>query len=141
MAISKPSSSFPVIHPVSTPGGHPFVGETCWKPNTDVYLTDGKLVIKVELAGIRREDLELTFENNRLTISGHRADNCRSPHAKCRFLVMEINYGAFQSVIELPAAFDLSKAQAAYQNGFLRIEVPESAGGAQKMPVRGRSDE
>lgn len=97
--------------------------DTHWIPNTDAYVTDSGLVIKVELAGMRREDLELTIEGNRIKISGHRPDGCRS--AKCKFLVMEINYGPFQSIIELPAGFDLTQARAAYQNGFLRIDVPQ----------------
>ncbi len=96
-----------------------------WVPNTDVYVTEDGLVIKVELAGMRREDLELTIDENRLRISGQRPDGCRSP--KCKFLVMEINYGVFESVIELPAGYDLSQAKAAYQNGFLRVDVPVQA--------------
>jgi HSP20 family protein len=99
-------------------------------PNTDVYVTQELLVIKVELAGMRKEDLELTVEGSRLTITGHRPDGCRAP--KCKFLVMEINYGSFQSVIELPPGYDLSQAQAAYQNGFLRIDVPQSRAVAKK---------
>ncbi len=99
--------------------------ETNWVPNTDVYIMDGGVVIKVELAGMRREDLELTIEGNRLRISGQRPDGCRAP--KCKFLVMEINYGSFESIIELPAGYDLSEAKAAYQNGFLRIDVPVAA--------------
>jgi HSP20 family molecular chaperone IbpA len=39
---------------------------------------------------------------------------------------MEINYGPFESVLELPAGYDLSQAKAAYLNGFLRIDVPLS---------------
>jgi HSP20 family protein len=98
--------------------------ESHWVPNTDVYVADDLLVIKVELAGMRKEDLELTVEGNRLTITGHRPDGCRAP--KCKFLVMEIDYGSFQSVIELPPGYDLSQAKAAYQNGFLRIDVPQA---------------
>ncbi len=104
--------------------------ETYWVPNTDVYVTEGGLVIKVELAGMRKEDLELTVEGNRLKISGHRPDGCRGP--KCTFLVMEINYGAFESVIEVPTGYDMSQAKAAYQNGFLRIDVPELTKSSQK---------
>ncbi|MSU20061.1 MAG: Hsp20/alpha crystallin family protein [Pedosphaera sp.] len=96
--------------------------ETDWVPNTDVYVCEEGLVIKVELAGMRREDLELVVENNRVKITGHRPDGCRK--AKCKFLVMEINYGAFEKVIELPKGYDLGQARAAYQNGFLRIDVP-----------------
>jgi HSP20 family protein len=89
---------------------------------TDLYTTDSGLVVKVELAGMRSEHLEITVEGNRLRISGNRPDGCRA--AKCSFLVMEINYGPFESVLEVPPGYDLSQAKAAYLNGFLRIDVP-----------------
>src|SRR5437764_8753779 len=121
MALNKVSTS---LHYVKRPQSSSLdSSETFWVPNTDVYVTEGGLVIKVELAGMRKEDLELTVESNRLKISGHRPDGCRAP--KCTFLVMEINYGAFESVIELPPGYDMSQAKAAYQNGFLRIDVPQ----------------
>lgn len=99
-------------------------GEAHWVPNTDVYVADGKLVIQVELAGMRRTDLELMVEGNRLMICGKRPDGSRAP--KCKFLVMEINYGPFECVFEIPPGFDLCQARAAYQNGFLRIDVPQA---------------
>lgn len=121
MAMCKVSSS---LHFVKTHSrsGQDSAAETYWVPNTDVYVCDDGLVIKVELAGMRREDLELVVENNRVKITGQRPDGCRA--GKCKFLVMEINYGAFETVIELPKGYDLSQARAAYQNGFLRIDVP-----------------
>ena len=57
--------------------------ETHWTPNTDVYATDNGLVIKVELAGMRKEDLQLVIEGNKVKISGQRPDGCRAP--KWRF--------------------------------------------------------
>ncbi len=104
-----------------------------WVPNTDVYVTDNGLVVKVELAGMRSEHLEITVEGNRLRISGNRPDGCRA--AKCSFLVMEINYGPFESVLEVPAGYDLSQAKAAYLNGFLRIDVPLAARTLKKNKV------
>jgi len=106
-----------------------------WVPNTDVYTTDNGLVVKVELAGMRSEHLEITVEGNRLRISGNRPDGCRA--AKCNFLVMEINYGPFESVLEVPSGYDLSQAKAAYLNGFLRIDVPLAARSSKsaKVPV------
>ena len=98
--------------------------DTFWTPNTDVYVTDKGLVIKIELAGMRREDLQLMVEGNRVKISGNRPDGCRA--ANCKFLVMEINYGAFESSIELPPGYNMKSATASYQNGFLRIDVPRS---------------
>jgi len=122
MALDKVSTSLSFLKRQAG-GALESSSETFWVPNTDVYATDGGLVIKVELAGMRKEDLELTIEANRLKINGHRPDGCRAP--KCRFLVMEISYGAFETVIELPPGYDLDRARAAYQNGFLRIDVPE----------------
>src|SRR5436190_9029044 len=120
MAMCKVSST---VHFVTrSAGGREGSARAHWVPNTDVYSTDSGLVIKVELAGMRSDHLEITVEGNRLKISGNRPDGCRA--AKCNFLVMEINYGPFESVLELPAGYDLSQAKAAYLNGFLRIDVP-----------------
>jgi len=97
---------------------------THWVPNTDVFVTEGTLVINVELAGLRPEDLELSFDGNRLRISGQRPDICRA--GKCKFLVMEIHYGPFECVIEVPNGYDLTQAKAMYQSGFLRIDIPQN---------------
>jgi HSP20 family protein len=96
--------------------------EAQWAPNTDVYFCDSGLVIKVELAGMQRENLELTVDGNNLRVSGQRPDGCRSAH--CKFLVMEIDYGAFETVIEVPDGCDVSRGKAVYQNGFLRVDIP-----------------
>ncbi len=106
-----------------------------WVPNTDVYVTDNGLVIKVELAGMRSENLEITVEGNRLRIAGSRSDGCRA--AKCSFLVMEINYGPFESVLEVPPGYDLAQAKATYLNGFLRIDVPVAVRSSKstKVPI------
>jgi HSP20 family protein len=96
--------------------------ETHWSPNTDVYLCDAGLVIKVELAGMQRENLELTVEGNSLRISGQRPDGCRA--AQCKFQIMEIDYGAFETIIEVPEDCDVSRGKAVYQNGFLRVDIP-----------------
>jgi HSP20 family protein len=128
MALDKVATSLHFIKRHG--GGRPeSSAESYWVPNTDVYVRDGGLVIKVELAGMRKEDLELTIEGSRLKINGHRPDGCRA--TKCRFLVMEISYGAFETIIELPPGYDLNLAKAAYQNGFLRIDAPEKIPSAQ----------
>ena len=116
--MSKVSSPLHYVKRHQAPGD----SETHWVPNTDVYVTEGGLVIKVELAGMRKEDLQLVIEGNKVKINGHRPEGCRA--SKCKFLVMEINYGAFESIIELPDGYDLCRSTASYQNGFLRIDVP-----------------
>src|SRR5512146_2579321 len=121
MAMCKMSSS---VHFMTRSAGTAREGsaKAHWVPNTDVYATDNGLGIKVELAGMRSDNLQITVEGNRLRIEGNRPDGCRAP--KCSFLVMEINYGTFESVLELPPGYDLMNAKAAFLNGFLRIDVP-----------------
>ena len=124
--MSKANSTlhFPAGSPSRPSGGTN--GEAVWTPNTDVYIHATGAVIKVELAGIRKEDLEISIEGARMTITGARRDECRNGNSN--FQVMEIHYGAFASVVELPSGFDLTQARASYQNGFLRVDVPAGTG-------------
>ena len=119
MAVTKVSSTVHfAAHSHST--GELATGR--WTPNTDICVTENGLVIKAELAGMKSDSLEITVEGQRLRINGVRPDCCRAPH--CSFLVMEISYGPFESVLDLPAGYDLSQAKAIYVNGFLRVDVP-----------------
>lgn len=124
MAVTKVSSTVHFVSRNSAVSGRGGAASGHWVPNTDVYSTDEGLVVKVELAGMKSDSLEITVEGNRLRIAGNRPDGCRSP--KCSFLVMEISYGPFESILELPPAYDLTRAKASYLNGFLRIDVPEA---------------
>lgn len=122
MSKANSTQHFPASSPARPTGATN--GETAWTPSTDVYVHATGAVIKVELAGIRKEDLDLTIEGARMTIRGVRRDECRNEHPN--FQVMEIHYGLFESVVELPPGFDLGQARASYQNGFLRVDVPPS---------------
>ena len=122
MAVTKVSSTIHFVSHKSAMGG---AGETAtgrWTPHTDVYVSENGLVIKVELAGMKSDSLEIIVEGQRLRITGVRPDCCRAPH--CSFLVMAISYGPFETVLDLPAGYDLTRAKAIYVNGFLRIDVP-----------------
>jgi HSP20 family protein len=122
MAVTKVSSTVHFVARGSAVSGRGNSANGRWVPNTDVYATDTGLVVKVELPGMKSENLEITVEGNRLRIAGNRPDCCRPP--QCTFLVMEISYGPFESVLELPQGYDLSQAKAVYVNGFLRVDVP-----------------
>ena len=99
MAMCKVSTTVDFITHKSVVGERP----AHWIPNTDIYATDEGLVIKVELAGMRSENLQITVEGNQLRISGQRPDGCRA--AKFNFLAMEINYGPFENVLDLPKSY------------------------------------
>ena len=68
-----------------------------------------------------KEDIQITIEGPRLTLSGHRVD---SDAKGAQYFVLEINHGPFESVVEVPKEFDLSRAQTTCQNGMLRIVAP-----------------
>jgi HSP20 family protein len=124
MAVTKVSTSSPFSKHNGALGTalEPATGR--WTPNTDIYSTESGLVIKIELAGMKSDSLEIIVEGQRLRISGVRPDCCRAPH--CSFLVMEINYGPFETILDLPPGHDLNRAKAVYVNGFLRIDVPQA---------------
>lgn len=129
MAVTKVSSTLTFIaRSPATGGQEPATGR--WTPNTDLYVTDAGLVIKVELAGMKSDSLEISVEGQRLRINGERHDGCRA--ANCSFLIMEISYGPFEAVLDLPPGYDLSTAKAIYVNGFLRIDVPPVPASSQK---------
>jgi len=136
MAVTKVSSTVHFVSRRAAVSGRGGAADGQWVPNTDVYTTDTGLVVKVELPGMKSENLEITIEGNRVRIRGNRPDACRARH--CNFLIMEISYGPFESVLELPEGYDLSRAKAVYVNGFLRIDVPvalQSSSKTTKVPI------
>jgi HSP20 family protein len=92
-----------------------------WRPPTDVYETEEKIIVKMEIAGMRDEDLEVTVQDTLLLISGSRTD---SPERKA-YHQMEIPFGRFSVGIELPARITTEKAAAEYMDGFLTIHLPK----------------
>ena len=91
-----------------------------WSPPTDIYETQGKLVIKIEIAGMKQSDITINIENKVLSISGTRKEivESRSYHQ------IEIRFGDFRSAIELPDGLDLENTSADYEDGFLSISIP-----------------
>ncbi|RPI90552.1 MAG: Hsp20/alpha crystallin family protein [Chloroflexi bacterium] len=97
------------------------VRSSVWSPPTDVYETEEKYVIKVEIAGMRDDDFEVAFENNILMIAGYRSDlNERRAYHQ-----MEIRFGRFEIAVEIPVTVDMEKATAEYRDGFLTIVLPK----------------
>ena len=97
---------------------------SAWTPNTDVYETPEGLVVKMEIAGIEKENLEITLNDRLLLVRGHRKDPCRE--RRCSFRQMEIDYGPFERRIIIPRSVDGNRVRARFENGFLHIELPKS---------------
>lgn len=94
-----------------------------WIPAVDVYETEDKIVVLVDIAGVNKENIDLTFQENKLLIRGTRP--VRSYSNPEIYYQMEINFGPFERVIHLPCAVDAEKAEAVYKEGFLEILLPK----------------
>ena len=94
-----------------------------WVPLVDIYETEGHdLVIKAELPDMTREAIEVTVENNTLTLKG-----TKNPPAEVKeeqFRRSERHYGAFIRSFTLPTTVDASKVAAEYKNGVLTVKLP-----------------
>lgn len=94
-----------------------------WVPAVDIY-ENGKqeLVLKAELPDMKREDIQVVFENNTLTIKGER--KFESDVNKEQFHRVERAYGTFSRSFSLPSTVDASKIAAEYRNGVLTVSLP-----------------
>jgi HSP20 family protein len=93
-----------------------------WRPPTDVYETDDCVVVRVEIAGMREENFDISLDSKRLIVSGIRHD----PAAKLGYQQMEILYGHFETHVHVPRAIDEDRIEATYQDGFLSVILPKA---------------
>lgn len=101
-----------------------------WRPPTDVFETADEVVVKMDVAGVRKEDLEVTFSDQRLRIRGRRED--RFPGKKVAVSQMEVEYGVFERNITIRQPVDVDRIEATYTDGFLVVRLPK------RRPHRGR---
>jgi HSP20 family protein len=95
-----------------------------WMPPVDIYETENReMVLKAELPEMNREDIDITFENQVLTIRGERKvdDNVRR-NSYQRF---ERAYGTFSRSFTIPSTVDPSGINATYKNGVLTVRLPQ----------------
>jgi HSP20 family protein len=95
-----------------------------WAPAVDIYETnDREFVIKAELPEMKREEINLTFENNVLTIAGERTSDLDTTNGT--FHRSERAYGRFTRSFTLPATVDGNRITAAYKDGVLTVRIPQ----------------
>jgi HSP20 family protein len=94
-----------------------------WRPPTDVYETNERVVVRMEAPGLHVEDISVTLHTNSVVVRAVRRDPCPDP--KCKVLQLEVHYGPFERVIPLPANIDHEAAEASYAEGFVRVCIPK----------------
>jgi HSP20 family protein len=96
---------------------------SAWVPNADVFARGEDLVSRMELAGVQREDIEISLHGDTLTVSGERDSDLED----VTFYVQERFYGAFRRSMTLPAGIDEGRVSAYSDNGMLEINVKGGA--------------
>jgi HSP20 family protein len=100
-------------------------GVTGWAPAVDATTKNGDLVIRAELPGVRPEDVDISLQNNVLTISGER--KAEQEEERGGYFIRERRYGSFSRSFTLPQGTDESKVHARFDQGVLQVTV-EGAG-------------
>ncbi len=94
-----------------------------WLPPVDVYsIGKQELVIRAEVPGLRREDIDVTVEDHTLTLRGEKKQELDVKEEQMHRI--ERRYGAFSRTFSLPATVDASKVSAEYKDGVLTVRLP-----------------
>ena len=94
-----------------------------WTPVVDIYETEGHdLVLKAEVPGMSREDIEVTVEHSTLVLKGNKKFDSEVKEENYRRI--ERAYGTFHRSFTLPSTVDPSKVSADYKNGVLTVKLP-----------------
>ena len=95
-----------------------------WAPRTDLSETDDAYRIRLDVPGMKKEDIAVNLQNNTLTVSGERASERKEEGEE--YVRVERAFGNFHRTFTLPDAVDQENVEAAYDNGVLTIHVPKT---------------
>ncbi len=95
-----------------------------WMPLTDIYENSDNFTLKIDLPGIKKEDVKISFTNGKLNISGERIQEAETKEAKCHHI--EKSYGKYFRSFNLPELIQAEKINAEFNNGQLTITIPKA---------------
>jgi HSP20 family molecular chaperone IbpA len=103
-----------------------------WQPPADLYETADTLVIRVELAGVREEDIDITLFADHLSITGTRHNSAVQSTA---YHLAGIMYGEFNLVVPVVTAVQREEVEASFDNGLLTITLPKLAERSERTAI------
>jgi len=95
-----------------------------WAPAVDLYEDHDNLIVKAELPGFKKEDLDISLHEGNLTISGERAQE--KNHAEAATSRSERFFGRFQRTVTLPKSVQPNAIKASYKDGILTVSLPKT---------------
>jgi HSP20 family protein len=110
-----------VEHLFLEPGRSSVEADVVWYPATDAYETDSTFVIRLDVSGVRREDIQILMRDRIVLVRGIRRDD--APPGRKTFHKMEIAMGPFARSVQVPETFARSEASATYRDGVLEIRL------------------
>ena len=102
-----------------------------WCPAADVYRTDDGWIVKVDLAGIRSDDIEITIDGPLLRISGLRRDSTCGEGVS--HYQLEITYSRFEKTIQFPRSIEHASIARDYHDGLLVLRLHEEEEGRKRQ--------
>ena len=99
-------------------------------PDVDVIDHDKELLVKAEIPGIDKNNLDISVSGNVLTIKGSKKEERKEE--KDNYFMSEIRSGSFARTLTLPAEVDSDKVKARYENGVLELTLPKSPNAARR---------
>ena len=106
-----------------------------WAPSMDVVEKNDHVAVRVEVAGVEPEDIDVSIENGILTVSGEKKE--KEEHQDGDWHRVESRFGSFRRSVRLPENLDTEKVSADVENGVLVVTLQKSqAGEPRKIDVR-----
>jgi len=102
-----------------------FVSTSAFVPPVDIYEDDHKIVLKLEVPGMKQDDLDIQLENNTLTVRGER--KFEKEEKEENFHRIERRYGSFYRAFTIPNTVNPDSVKADYDAGVLRIQLEKRA--------------
>lgn len=102
-----------------------------WSPSVDISETDGEYVIRADLPAVKKEDVQVTFDDGLITVSGERKQKKEEKGEKLHRV--ENFYGKFSRSFSLPSNVDSSGIKAESRDGVLTVRIPKARAEQKKV--------
>lgn len=117
-----------------------FMTAGAWAPSVDIFEDKDRLILEAELPGMRRQDFEISVENNILTLRGERKFEKKAEGDN--YHRVERSYGSFTRAFTLPPTITADGATADFENGVLRVSLPKrEETKARKIEITGQGSD